>query len=1058
MPNPVGLNNNSFHIGNNYPNVGNVNNVGNAGNVGTLGINVAPELDAAGKANAIYKASVVATEIDVLITKAAASSVGSLDGAALEKAIADAKVGKSTRKELQAMIGRLVGETRTAMESLSLYTGEQIARRVRSAKNFANTQVDNAVKSGQIAASACKALGIAKLGDPPTLEQADAVEEEKRKVFDEKFHQEFKKTSVGKALANALKAQNELSDRLADLINGYVSDTSLRLEASDGKETAFSRQVAEFHKKMNKLGDRAAGNILAVLEEAKFQCDRRVCELETLELTLGDLVEATAGDAQIDASLRQGSVTSLISDSASRMHGNDTVLKSLDAKINGIAEKIKGLGADTAGVGQEKLNALAGDVRNLQQELAKTAETGYIEIDVTDEAASGLQQKKKAKVYVDRTFIDQASKQIDEAAGKLKDFAANMRRETLTTMLDKAFNLHRFCIFDEKYLTLLKSDSPKTYKLCRTIVDFEKACKAFIAAPSEKTERALHKIANTISRDWLNNNCDAVERELHRVYHKLADKGNGRTPLEKELSTMLRLQFSNLTASREAFEPVEDFEKYLFRHVASLDKAATLLATESKKFTSADKTGMLVSGAVRNVFEGKMTLTTLVNARINGLSDNDVDTSFDDRNVRSQDNLGSGALNTVTLVSYNDNTERVFKPDAAGRIPLTNTPLVSEMDITVSIAKLNLATMKTAKAFGLDDVVVKTTVGVHDGQSGIFMEKAPGISGKKFAGSLAPSSADSAEYSLGDIMKMMKAPVGTEERSKGERISAELMRKTTRLEWLDIICGQGDRHRDNFFVHVGKDGTVDVKGIDNDSCFSTHRTGLTTFVMKGVRNYQLFKDTLRQKCDEVFGDDPVASNDVFEKLMKDPGLTVNRKGGTERAEKNADALFDMEEDEDKDVESFAVDFSKISDPILIASLKSVLAVNALHVPDCIDEDTYNHLMAMDGDTQARRDYLADVKASLGEGDAYNNAISRLNDAIKHAKKLQEQGKVYGKDKWIDVVQGTTDVNSQVRSELSTKKSFKVNTRNAAKTNGRAINAIKASVTQLMSSFYARLTA
>ena len=115
-----------------------------------------------------------------------------------------------------------------------------------------------------------------------------------------------------------------------------------------------------------------------------------------------------------------------------------------------------------------------------------------------------------------------------------------------------------------------------------------------------------------------------------------------------------------------------------------------------------------------------------------------------------------------------------------GRGALTNSPLVAEMDINVSIAKLNLATMKTAKAFGLDDVVVKTTVGVHDGQSGIFMEKAQGVSGGKFALGTSPSSADSTEYSLGDIKNMMKAPVGSEERSKGEKISAELSRASTR--------------------------------------------------------------------------------------------------------------------------------------------------------------------------------------------------------------------------------------------------------------------------------------
>lgn len=1045
MPNPVGLNSNVNYIGNNIPNVGNVNNVGNVANVG---INVAPELDAAGKANAIYKASVVATEIDVLITKAASSSVGSLDGEALEKAIAAAKLGKSTKKELQATIAGLVGNASSSMNALSIHSGDSIARAVRSAKDDANNAVSELEKKGEIAARACTSLGIDKLDDPPTKEQAEAVEAEKRRAFDESFQKSFRSSRTGKAIAAALQAQNELSDRLSDLINGHVSS----------QDNAFSNQVAQFREKLNKLSDKAAGDILAVLEEAKFQCDRRVCELETLELTLCDLVDATAEDAEIDESITERSATSLMADSASRMHGNATVLKSLDAKINSVAEKIRGLGGDTADVGQEQLGALADDVKSLQKELANAAATGYIEIDVVDEAASGPEQKKKAKLYVDRTFIDQASRQVDEAAGKLKDFTANMRREALTTILDKSFNLHQFRVFDEKYLPLLKSKAPNAYKLGRIITDFEKACRAFIAAPSAKTEEAMHTIACKVSRNWMDANIESAELELRSVFKALSKKGNSMTLIEKNLSADLLGQLSGLV-TKDDDAPADDpaFEKFLYRHVASLDKAATLLATESKKFTEADKSRMLVSGAVRNVFEGKATLTTIINARINGLSDNDADASFDDRNVESQATLGAGAMNSVTLVNYNDGSERVFKSDAAGRIALTNSPLVGEMDINVSIAKLNLATMKTAKAFGLEDAVVKTTVGVHDGQSGIFMEKAPGTSGKSFSKSKDLSSANDDEHSLGDIRNMMNAPVDSEERTKGERITAELMRQTTRLEWLDILSGQGDRHRENFFVHVGKDGTVNVKGIDNDSCFSMHRTGLTTFVLKGADNYEKFMYNLQLKCDKVFGEGSVASSSAYERLMNSTGLKVTMKGGQEM-QRNSDNLFDMDEADESNVESFSVDFSQISDPLLISALKDTLGVNALHVPTCIDEDTYNHLMAMDGDTEARRNYLNDIKASLGEGDAFNNAVSRLDDSIRYAKQLKAQGKVYGKDKWVDVVRGTSDADKQVRSELANMQQPVVNTGTATRFDNNAINSIQNTTKQLTSSFYARITA
>ena len=49
-------------------------------------------------------------------------------------------------------------------------------------------------------------------------------------------------------------------------------------------------------------------------------------------------------------------------------------------------------------------------------------------------------------------------------------------------------------------------------------------------------------------------------------------------------------------------------------------------------------------------------------------------------------------------------------------------------------ANLNLATQDTAKAFGCEDVVVKYSVGSHDGQFGVFMEKAKGYTGSDFRG------------------------------------------------------------------------------------------------------------------------------------------------------------------------------------------------------------------------------------------------------------------------------------------------------------------------------------
>ena len=49
------------------------------------------------------------------------------------------------------------------------------------------------------------------------------------------------------------------------------------------------------------------------------------------------------------------------------------------------------------------------------------------------------------------------------------------------------------------------------------------------------------------------------------------------------------------------------------------------------------------------------------------------------------------------------------------------------------VAQRNLATRDAALALGVDEVVPRCSVGAHDGQYGLFMSKAPGLEGCKFA-------------------------------------------------------------------------------------------------------------------------------------------------------------------------------------------------------------------------------------------------------------------------------------------------------------------------------------
>ena len=79
-------------------------------------------------------------------------------------------------------------------------------------------------------------------------------------------------------------------------------------------------------------------------------------------------------------------------------------------------------------------------------------------------------------------------------------------------------------------------------------------------------------------------------------------------------------------------------------------------------------------------------------------------------------------------VGYKDGSAYIFKPEAPGRQGLEGLQLSKgSYKDTQLVAQLNMSAQKTADAFGLGDVMTKTSVGAHDGQFGLFMEKAPGV-------------------------------------------------------------------------------------------------------------------------------------------------------------------------------------------------------------------------------------------------------------------------------------------------------------------------------------------
>jgi hypothetical protein len=167
--------------------------------------------------------------------------------------------------------------------------------------------------------------------------------------------------------------------------------------------------------------------------------------------------------------------------------------------------------------------------------------------------------------------------------------------------------------------------------------------------------------------------------------------------------------------------------------------------------------------------------------------------------------LGSGAFNSVFTAHYNT-SDGVFKgvfkpltdPDLTRKNKVERGWVAAKTGIdqyNPQIAMRNIATCNVAKLLGFD-VVPRTEIGrgtpppPPDNQPprlGLVMSQAQGNSARK------------ADPDLFD--------------------DPAVRREITKLQLLDHLVGQGDRHSNNYFIERDSNGKVTVTGIDNDQCF-----------------------------------------------------------------------------------------------------------------------------------------------------------------------------------------------------------------------------------------------
>ena len=716
------------------------------------------------------------------------------------------------------------------------------------------------------------------------------------------------------------------------------------------------------------LGKASDAATQSALEEIMLQCDRRVAEIETLALQMAEIVDKGGDKVQERAdALAGGKISAFTSKDALDKFDRGSALAAMKAEIKPLADRLAGYAQGLA------RSITEADVESCTQEL------NVLKAKFSDAAASGKIEVGGRTVFCDRSMLAEAAKLLSGVEDKIASMHRDIIKGAMRNLVEKSFPFLKNEIFEARFETELSNVRTLDGDNAGELAHFVKLMNvlrnlalAYVESPTPENKAALENAAEVLRGMDRSGAIDCLDQS----FFSRAVPGGGASAEFKEALKKFKVE----VAGEQGKQVLKDMAVTVRRAYAGIDVAVAHLEELGKKLDAGPENKVYVSSWVLGAFRGEQTVSSIVEARAHGYSDSDIDARIDDANVDKSYELGSGAFNTVTLVKLKDGSEWVFKPEMPACLTTSFSSHYHGMAKNMEFTRVNLAVQQTANRLGLNDVMVTTKAGTHKGRFGMFMEKAPGLTGKKYL--------KANEEKVGEGKLSMTA-LRTLDEAKFSKVVGRLMRQANRLMWFDILTGQGDRHSDNYLVEIDKE-TLDVslKGIDNDASYGIMRTGLWTFSFPAG---SMAQKTFLQTLDTV----AVSSGNKagFMKQVKDdPGIKIDNKGSVE------------------------IDMGKVVNKQLVQGVFHFCGLRSAAVPGEIDSDLYDKLVALAADAPdggvARAEYLDSLATRLGaESAQYKCAVKRLDDAIAHARKLKADGKVYTAEQWEmhDVQKGIAKV-------------------------------------------------
>lgn len=721
-------------------------------------------------------------------------------------------------------------------------------------------------------------------------------------------------------------------------------------EAAQEAQGALSSALAKA------LGNVRNDKAKATLEEMMLQCDRRMGEIDTLVLQMAEIIDAGGENAERDAAALAGGgkIGSFTSASALDKFGRAEMLGVLKSDLKPLTDRLAAYAND----GMKNLTKADMD--------ACMRELNAVKAKFSAAAASGELEVGGRTVFMDRSLLGEASRLLDGVGKKIGAIHREVLHAAMVNFVEKDIPFIDDEIFSPKFageLHKLGKDAQELEDVIKLLNSFRSVAREYAESPTGRNAMRLRAVAIALADAPTGKAEKCMDFDFIAVLKP-----------SKDMSLEFKNAFENFQM-KVLLEPahIEGYKKLLHSVYYNIEVAAEQLVNLGHEFNEGpkEKGKYFVSGAVLDVFKGETSLSPLLESRVHGYSDSDVNTSLDDKNVAESRTLGKGNFNTVTLIKTNSGSEWVFKPELAGRLAAPGSSLNDGLDANQEMTRINLAVQTTADTLGLGDIMVKTSAGTHKGQFGMFMEKAPGITGKTFKDTGNPPVMDTGKAGAADIDKMDDADFG--------KAVGRMMRQFNRMMWFDTITGQGDRHADNYMIDIDKtDLSVTVKTIDNDASYGVFRKGLYKFsIGPGSVLGCAFNDSMAKFCSGIKGGD---KKTFLDNLFKDPGLTRHADGSIE------------------------IDLEKADNRFLLSALLQVSGVKSFAPPAEIDKELFDKLMTLAKDAPdggvARRDYLSSLADRLGKSsEQYSAAVRRLDESIAHARKLNAAGKVYSAEQW-----------------------------------------------------------